>query len=51
MSFLSREGLKLLGNADQDKLYEFLTDKFNSMIAGGILTLKEPQYMTSSSHI
>ena len=31
MSFLSREEFKLLANADLDKLYAYLTDKFNAL--------------------
>ena len=30
-AFFSREEFKLLANADLDKLYEYLTDKFNSL--------------------
>jgi transposase len=31
MSFLSREEFKLLANADLDKLYDYLTEKFNAL--------------------
>jgi hypothetical protein len=31
MSFLSWEEFKLLANADLDKLYAYLTDKFNAL--------------------
>ncbi len=30
MSFLSREEFKQLANADLDKLYEYLTERFNA---------------------
>ena len=31
MSFLSREEFKQLANADLDKLYDYLTEKFNAL--------------------
>ena len=31
MSFLSREEFKLLTNADLDELYDYLTEKFNTL--------------------
>ncbi len=31
MSFLSREEFKLLANVDLDKLYDYLTEKFNAL--------------------
>ena len=31
MSFLSREEFKLLANADLDKFYDYLTEKFKSL--------------------
>ena len=31
MSFLSREEFKQLANADPDKLYDYLTEKFNAL--------------------
>ena len=31
MSFLSREEFKQLANADIDKLYDYLTEKFNAL--------------------
>ena len=31
MSFLCREEFKLLANADLDKLYDYLTEKFDAL--------------------
>jgi hypothetical protein len=31
MSFLSRDEFKLLANADLDKLYDYLAEKFNAL--------------------